>query len=55
MLFPLFTALTALSILALIAGFILLLVQRGRVTKAVGRGAGAQVMAGLDEPPTRRA
>jgi hypothetical protein len=45
--FDLFLALAILSLIALIVGFIWLLISRGRTTRRRGREAGAEIMTGL--------
>ena len=47
--FVLLLALTILSLLVLIVGFIWLLVAEGRTTRRSGRDAGAEIMTGMGQ------
>ena len=47
--FVLFLALTVLSLIVLIVGFIWLLVAQGRTTRRSGRDAGAEIMTGMGD------
>ena len=47
--FVLFLALTILSLIVLIVGFIWLLTSRGRTTRRSGRDVGAEIMTGMGE------
>ena len=47
--FVLLLALTVLSLLVLIVGFIWLLAVQGRTTRRSGRAVGAEIMTGMGE------
>ena len=50
--FVLFLALTILSLIVLIVGFIWLLASQGRTTRRSGRDVGAEIMTGMGDDET---